>query len=117
ALEGLDAQAVLIAGGLGKGQDFSPLLKPVREHARAVVLIGHDGPAIAQAVAPADVPVEQADSLHEAVIRAFALAREGDMVLLSPACASMDMFKNYGHRGRCFIDEVQALALERGEVA
>jgi len=117
ALDGLQERAVLIAGGLGKGQDFSPLVKPVREHARAVVLIGRDAQAIEQALAPAGVPMEHAGSMREAVERAFALASEGDAVLLSPACASMDMFRNYGHRGQCFVEEVQELALSRGEVA
>ncbi len=117
ALDGLDTRAVLIAGGLGKGQDFSPLLKPVRDHARAVVLIGSDAQVMEQALAPAGVPIEHAQSLGQAVERALALASEGDMVLLSPACASMDMFRNYGHRGQCFVDEVQELALSRGEVA
>lgn len=117
ALEGLDAPVVLIAGGLGKGQDFSPLVKPVREHARAVVLLGQDARLMKQALAGVEVPIEQAASIHEAVERAHALAHEGDTVLLSPACASMDMFKNYGHRGQCFVDEVQELALSRGEIA
>ncbi|KAA0890297.1 UDP-N-acetylmuramoyl-L-alanine--D-glutamate ligase [Pusillimonas sp. ANT_WB101] len=117
ALEGLDTPVVLIAGGLGKGQDFTPLIKPAREHARAVVLLGQDAGLMAQTLAEAEVPMEHAASLQEAVVRAHALAHEGDTVLLSPACASMDMFKNYGHRGQCFVDEVQELALSRGEVA
>lgn len=117
ALEGLGQTVVLIAGGLGKGQDFSPLLRPVENHARAVVLIGADGPLIADALASTGVPIEQADSLDQAVARAFALAKAGDAVLLSPACASMDMFKNYGQRGSCFVQAVQELALDNGEVA
>ncbi|MYN14949.1 UDP-N-acetylmuramoyl-L-alanine--D-glutamate ligase [Pusillimonas sp. TS35] len=116
ALDGLEHKVVLIAGGLGKGQDFSPLIQPVRDHARAVVLIGRDAAVIADALAAAGVPIEQAASMREAVERAFALAQEGDMVLLSPACASMDMFRNYGHRGQSFVEEVRELALSRGEV-
>ena len=117
-LEGLGAKAVLIAGGLGKGQDFSPLASAVAQHARAVVLIGQDAALIAQALADTGVPTERADSLDQAVTRAFELAHpEGDAVLLSPACASMDMFRNYGHRGQSFADAVQELALDRGEVA
>ncbi|UHL65822.1 UDP-N-acetylmuramoyl-L-alanine--D-glutamate ligase [Paralcaligenes sp. KSB-10] len=116
ALDGLGQTVVLIAGGLGKGQDFSPLVKVVREHTRAVVLIGQDGPLIAQTLASCGVPLEQAESMEQAVARGFALAREGDAVLLSPACASMDMFKNYGDRARVFVEAVQALALEQGEL-
>ncbi|NYT38754.1 UDP-N-acetylmuramoyl-L-alanine--D-glutamate ligase [Allopusillimonas soli] len=117
ALDGLDVPAVLIAGGLGKGQDFSPLIRPLQAHGRAAVLIGRDAGILAEVLADAGVPIERAESLREAVERASALAREGDMVLLSPACASMDMFRNYGHRGQCFVEEVQELALSRGEVA
>jgi len=117
ALEGLGRTVVLIAGGLGKGQDFSPLADAVRRHVRATVLIGQDGPAIADALAATGVPVAAGESLVDAVARAFELARPGDAVLLSPACASMDMFRNYRHRGDSFVQEVQALALEKGEVA
>jgi UDP-N-acetylmuramoylalanine--D-glutamate ligase len=117
ALEGLGQTTVLIAGGLGKGQDFSPLAKAVKAHARAVVLIGQDGPLIARALAQTGVPIERAESLAAAIERSFSLARTGDAVLLSPACASMDMFKNYRHRGAMFIEEVHTLALEKGEIA
>ncbi len=117
ALEGLGQQVVLIAGGLGKGQDFSPLLKVVKEHARAVMLIGQDAAVIAQALAGAQVQIEQCASLEEAVSQGFALAQPGDAVLLSPACASMDMFKNYGQRGLAFVEAVTALALDNGEIA
>ena len=116
-LEGLGQTAVLIAGGLGKGQDFSPLVPAVARHARAVVLIGQDGPAMAQTLAESKVPCHQAASLPEAVRLAMSLAEPGDAVLLSPACASMDMFRNYGHRGDVFAEEVRELAMERGEVA
>lgn len=117
ALDGMGAKVVLIAGGLGKGQDFSPLARAARAHARAVVLIGQDAPGIEQVLTAAQVPVECVSSLALAVSRSFELAQAGDTVLLSPACASMDMFRNYGHRGHCFADEVNELALSRGEVA
>uniref|UniRef100_UPI003341320A UDP-N-acetylmuramoyl-L-alanine--D-glutamate ligase n=1 Tax=Castellaniella defragrans TaxID=75697 RepID=UPI003341320A len=116
ALCGLGRPVVLIAGGLGKGQDFSPLAPAVREHARAVMLIGQDGPAIGAALADAGVPIESCDSLTQAVARGMAHARPGDAVLLSPACASMDMFRNYAHRAACFVEAVRELAADRGEV-
>lgn len=116
ALEGLGQQAVLIAGGLGKGQDFSPLVPVVARHARAVVLIGTDGPAIGQVLEETGVPCIHAADLHEAVRQAAQQAQAGDAVLLSPACASMDMFRNYPHRGQAFVDEVLELARDRGEV-
>ncbi len=116
ALDGSEKKVVLIAGGLGKGQDFSLLTRAVRNAARAVVLIGQDAESIAQALQPADVPMSRADSMAQAVRQAFELAQAGDMVLLSPACASMDMFKNYPHRGQVFMDEVRELALDRGEI-
>lgn len=109
ALAGLQKPVVLIAGGDGKGQDFTPLCEPVSRHARAVVLIGRDGPQIAAALATAGVPLLQAASLPEAVERARALASPGDAVLLSPACASFDMFRNYAHRAEVFVRAVQAL--------
>jgi len=104
---------VLIAGGDGKGQDFSPLVPAVKRHARAVVLIGRDAPAIASALRPSGIPVERAASLEDAVLAAFHLAREGDAVLLSPACASFDMFRNYGHRGEVFAAAARRLAQSR----
>lgn len=116
ALQGLGQRVVLIAGGVGKGQDFSVLASAVQEHARAVVLIGQDADLIAQTLEGASV-TERADTLPAAVQRAFELAQSGDAVLLSPACASMDMFKDYVHRGQVFIDAVESLALDNGEVA
>ncbi|PAT32009.1 UDP-N-acetylmuramoyl-L-alanine--D-glutamate ligase [Vandammella animalimorsus] len=106
---------VVILGGLGKGQDFSPLREPVRQAARAVLLIGQDAPAIAQALQGCGVPLVHADGLPEAVAQAAALAQPGDAVLLSPACASMDMFRDYAHRAQVFADSVQALALDAGQ--
>ena len=116
ALQGLGRTVVLIAGGLGKGQDFTPLAAAVRAHARAVLLIGQDGPVIAQALADCDVPLHACATLEDAVARSLDLAQPGDAVLLSPACASMDMFRNYAHRSACFVEAVRELAAERGEV-
>ena len=117
ALQGLGQSVVLIAGGLGKGQDFSPLADAVAQHARAVVLIGQDADIIAQALGSTAVPIEKASSLEAAIAQAFELAQPGDAVLLSPACASMDMFRDYVHRGEAFVQSVEALALDNGEVA
>jgi UDP-N-acetylmuramoylalanine--D-glutamate ligase len=114
ALAGLGKRCVLIAGGEGKGQDFSPLMGTVRSHARAVLLIGRDAPMIQDAIAASGVPVEQCESLQAAVARAAQLATARDAVLLSPACASFDMFRNYGHRGEVFVEAVKDLALEAG---
>jgi len=101
ALQGMPGKVVLIAGGLGKGQDFTPLKAAVAAKARAVVVLGQDAALIERAVAGA-VPVVHAGDMDEAVARAAALAQEGDTVLLSPACASFDMFKGYEHRGEVF---------------
>jgi len=112
ALQGLQRPTVLIAGGEGKGQDFSPLLPAVAQHARAVVLIGRDAPLIADALKDCGVPLQYATSMAEAVQQAAALAHSGDAVLLSPACASFDMFKNYVHRAEVFINAVHTLQEE-----
>jgi UDP-N-acetylmuramoylalanine--D-glutamate ligase len=114
ALEGFRDAVVLIAGGDGKGQDFSPLAPAVSSHARAVVLLGRDAPAIAAALSGAGVAIARVGSMEEAVEAAFALARPGDAVLLSPACASFDMFRNYGHRGAMFAIAATALASREG---
>lgn len=106
ALEGMGAPVVLIAGGEGKGQDFRPLRLPVSRHARAVVLIGRDAPLI-EASLDGVVPVLHANDMTDAVRRAAEVARKGDVVLLSPACASFDMFKNYEHRGDVFAEAVR----------
>lgn len=116
ALEGLGQRVVLIAGGVGKGQDFSPLVRPVALHARAVLLIGRDAPTIACALADTGVPCVAADSLSAAVVASLDYAQEGDAVLLSPACASFDMFRNYAHRAEVFSDAVTELANDRGQV-
>jgi UDP-N-acetylmuramoylalanine--D-glutamate ligase len=110
ALDGLSRTVVLIAGGDGKGQDFSPLAEPVARHARAVVLIGRDARNMAAALERSRVPLYFAPSMEEAVRQGFVLSKEGDAVLLSPACASLDMFRNYVHRSEVFVAAVQALS-------
>jgi UDP-N-acetylmuramoylalanine--D-glutamate ligase len=119
ALSGLgeDRRVVVILGGEGKGQDFEPLAEPVRQCARAVVLIGRDAPLIEQALAATGVSLMHAGSMEEAVRLAAARANPGDAVLLSPACASFDMFKDYEHRAAVFRDAVQALADDPHEAA
>ncbi|MBS0555320.1 MAG: UDP-N-acetylmuramoyl-L-alanine--D-glutamate ligase [Proteobacteria bacterium] len=109
ALDGLSSPVVLIAGGDGKGQDFSPLADALARHARAVVLIGRDAARIEAAIDGCGVPLEHAADLDRAVERAHALAQPGDVVLLSPACASLDMFRNYAHRAEVFITAVRRL--------
>jgi UDP-N-acetylmuramoylalanine--D-glutamate ligase len=111
----LPAKLVVILGGDGKGQDFSPLAAPVQRHARAVALIGRDGGAIAAALADTGVPLQQHDTLPAAVAWCFEQARAGDAVLLSPACASLDMFRNYAHRAEVFVQAVGSLAHDRGQ--
>ena len=114
ALSGLSKHVVLIAGGDGKGQDFSLLAEPVGQYARAVVLIGRDAPLIREALANTGVTLVDATTLEAAVQEAAALAQPGDAVLLSPACASFDMFRNYEHRAQVFHEAVAALAADRG---
>jgi UDP-N-acetylmuramoylalanine--D-glutamate ligase len=105
ALRGLGRKCVLILGGEGKGQDFSPLAPAVAEHAARVLLIGRDAPLIGKVV-----PGERCASLEKAVQRAAELAKAGEAVLLSPACASFDMFRDYRHRGEVFAAAVRGLA-------
>ncbi len=109
ALQGLGRKVVLIAGGDGKGQDFSPLRDAVARHARAVVLIGRDAPLIEAAIRGAEPPRLHAADMDDAVRQAFSAARAGDAVLLSPACASFDMFRNYAHRAEVFVAAVRTL--------
>lgn len=110
ALNGMTQGVVLIAGGDGKGQDFFPLRQPLAECARAVVLIGRDAGKIAAALAGCGVPLYQAKTMEEAVQQSFVLAQQGDAVLMSPACASLDMFRNYAHRAEVFVAAVRELA-------
>lgn len=107
--QGKPQKVVLIAGGDGKGQDFSPLRDAVLHHARAVVLIGRDGPKIQQVLHDVQLPVVDAVDLTAAVQIARTLAEAGDAVLLSPACASFDMFRNYEHRAQVFVEAVKAM--------
>ena len=120
ALEGLGAdrapgRLVVILGGDGKGQDFAPLAAPVQRHARAVATLGRDAPIIEAALSGiAELPLQRHATLEAATRWAFAQARSGDAVLLSPACASLDMFRNYAHRAEVFVAEVQAIAADAG---
>jgi UDP-N-acetylmuramoylalanine--D-glutamate ligase len=112
AIEGLgadiDGKLLLVAGGDGKGADFSALRAPVAAHCRAVILLGRDAELLASALGDS-VPLLRVNTLEEAVLRAAELAQSGDAVLLSPACASLDMFKNYEQRGQLFAAAVQGL--------
>ncbi len=113
---GADRKLVVILGGEGKAQDFSPLAEPVSRYARAVVLIGRDAGLIRSALQNSAVPLLDAESMQEAVGIAARQAHTGDAVLMSPACASFDMFDNYEHRARVFCEAVQAMAHEEGVV-
>jgi len=108
ALAGLGRPVVLIAGGDGKGQNFAPLRAAVDEHCPAVLLIGRDAPLIERALTGTKAAVERVGALPAAVARAIALARPGDAVLLSPACASLDQFTDYVDRGSRFVDLVRS---------
>ncbi|MGH8435140.1 MAG: UDP-N-acetylmuramoyl-L-alanine--D-glutamate ligase [Pseudomonas sp.] len=118
AIEGLGAditgKLLLVAGGDGKGADFSALRAPVAKHCRAVLLLGRDAELLAAALGAEDghaaVPLIRVKTLDEAVHKAAELAQAGDAVLLSPACASLDMFKNFEERGRLFAQAVGALS-------
>jgi len=116
ALQGLGAERrlVVILGGDGKGQDFAPLADPVKRYARAAVLIGRDGPRIRAVLEGSGVPLVDAGSMEEAVRLATQNAQAGDAVLMSPACASFDMFRNYPHRAEVFRAAVQAVADDAG---
>ena len=107
--DGKPQKVVLLAGGDGKGQDFTPLLEAVQANARAVVLFGRDAPLIEAVLLASELPIYDAIDLKEAVAIGHKVASKGDAVLLSPACASFDMFKNYVHRAEVFIDAVKAL--------
>jgi UDP-N-acetylmuramoylalanine--D-glutamate ligase len=116
ALQGLGAErrVVVILGGDGKGQDFAPLADPVKRFTRAVVLIGRDAPNIRAVLQDAGVPLHDAQDMADAVAQAARLAQSGDAVLMSPACASFDMFDNYGHRAEVFCQAVAVLAEAAG---
>jgi UDP-N-acetylmuramoylalanine--D-glutamate ligase len=108
AVAGMPGPLVMIAGGEGKGQDFTPLGPAFRGKVRHAVLIGKDAPAVAAALAGV-CTTETVASMQEAVAAAARIARAGDTVLLSPACASLDMFRDYGHRGDVFAAAVREL--------
>lgn len=109
ALSGFRKNVILIAGGDGKGQDFSPLEPPVSKHVRSIVLLGRDADKVAQAIQTSNVPMHRVTTMDEAVQVSFLLAERGDAVLLSPACASLDMFKNYIHRAEVFTAAVRLI--------
>ena len=111
---GADRRIILLLGGDGKGQDFSALQEPIQKYVRSMVLIGKDAVELRQVLQGAGVPMHDAASLEKAVKVCQGLAQTGDAVLLSPACASFDMFKNYVHRGEVFAQAVQELALDLG---
>ena len=111
---GVDRRLVVILGGDGKGQDFAPLTEPVSRYARAVVLIGRDAPALREVLQHSGVTLIDAASLEDAVKLCSQQAHSGDAVLLSPACASMDMFRNYAHRAEVFVNAVNHLVEEAG---
>jgi UDP-N-acetylmuramoylalanine--D-glutamate ligase len=104
----------LLLGGEGKGQDFSPLAAPIARYVRTVVLYGRDAPLIRSAIESTEVPLLDASSMDDAVAQANRAAHAGDAVLLSPACASFDMFKDYAQRAQCFVEAVRTLALDSG---
>ena len=111
ALVGLPGKHVLIAGGEAKGADFSELADVVKQHCRAVVLMGKDAARI-KSVIPDTIPVKSVNDMQAAVLAAQSLAQAGDNVLLAPACASFDMFDNFEHRGNVFIQSVERLLSE-----
>ena len=122
ALDGLGADRAsgklfVILGGDGKGQDFAPLAAPLARHARAVLTIGRDAARIEKVLAKAGIAFERCTSLESAVAAAFAKAERGDAVLLSPACASLDMFRNYAHRAEVFVAAVRDVAQQKGATA
>ena len=116
ALKGLGAErrVVVILGGEGKGQDFTPLADPVSRFVRAVVLIGRDAPLIRDALQDTGVALHDAPDMPSAVSLAAQLAQSGDAVLMSPACASFDMFDHYVHRAEVFVQAVSGLAETAG---
>ena len=108
---------VVILGGDGKGQDFAPLAVPVQRHARAVATIGRDAASIESALAGSAVLIQRFETLQAATRWCFECGNKGDAVLLSPACASLDMFRGYAHRAEVFAAEVRAIVADRGGLA
>jgi UDP-N-acetylmuramoylalanine--D-glutamate ligase len=115
AIDGLRRKLVLIAGGDGKGQDFSTLREPISQWARAVVLIGTDARRLERTLSGHGVPLVHASDMETAVSLAWQHAKPGDAVLLSPACASLDMFQSYKHRGEVFVRAVHAFIARGGK--
>lgn len=111
---GVERGLVLILGGDGKGQDFSPLAPAVATYVRAVALIGRDAPVIREALAATGVTMAPFETLPDAVRWCAGQARPGEAVLLSPACASFDMFQGYAHRAAVFVETVHELQQEAG---
>ena len=109
AIQGMGRRVAIILGGDGKGQDFTPLAPALAAHGRAVALIGRDAMPIAEAIAGCGLPMQQCAGMEEAVRWCAGQAEAGDAVLLSPACASLDMYRNYAHRAEVFVAAVQAL--------
>lgn len=109
AVEGLGCKVAIVLGGDGKGQDFSPLKAALVEHGRAVALIGRDAALIEAALAGCGLPLQRVADMEQAVRWLATQAQAGDAVLLSPACASLDMYRNYAHRAAAFIAAVEAL--------
>lgn len=116
AIEGLGKPIVLVAGGDGKGQNFAPMFEAVKHHVKAMRLIGKDAKTMQDALSGTGVEISIHETLEQATLKAAQTAVAGDAVLLSPACASLDMFKNYAHRAQVFVDAVQSWALENGQV-
>ena len=110
AIQGMGRKVAIVLGGDGKGQDFSPLKPALEKHGRAVALIGRDAAAIGMALEGSGVPTRILGDMEAAVRWLAAQAESGDCVLLSPACASLDMYKNYAHRAQAFIDAVKGLS-------
>jgi UDP-N-acetylmuramoylalanine--D-glutamate ligase len=109
AIEGMGRKVAIVLGGEGKGQDFSPLLPALEKHGRAVALIGRDAAAIGAAISACRLPVQHCADMQEAVRWLAGQAVSGDCVLLSPACASLDMYRNYAQRAEAFIAAVKGL--------
>ena len=109
AIEGMGRKVAIVLGGDGKGQDFSPLKPALEKHGRAIALIGRDAAAIGMALEGSGVPTCIVGDMEAAVRWLAAQAQSGDCVLLSPACASLDMYRNYAHRAQAFIDAVEGL--------
>ncbi|MDR0776016.1 MAG: UDP-N-acetylmuramoyl-L-alanine--D-glutamate ligase [Azonexus sp.] len=109
AIEGMGRPVAIILGGDGKGQDFAPLAAALQRHGRAVALIGRDAALIEQAIAACALPLRHCADMAEAVVWLAGQAQAGDCVLLSPACASLDMYRNYAHRAEAFVVAVKGL--------